>query len=61
MLKWLLIGIALVIAWYILAPLFTPSSLRRQPGRSASGKSRRRARRKGPDLEVIDGEGRVIE
>ncbi|GEM_PF-3413006 len=60
MLKWLLIGIALVVAWYILAPLFTPSSIRRQSGQSDAGKSRRRARRKGPDLEVIDGEGRVI-
>ena len=61
MLKWLLIGIALVIAWYILAPLFTPRSLRQQPRRGAAGRPRRRARRKGPDLEVIDGEGRVIE
>ena len=61
MLKWLLIGIALVIAWYILAPLFTPSAVRNQPHRRAARRPRKRARRKGHDLEVIEGEGRVIE
>lgn len=63
-LRWVLIGVALLLIWYILAPLFTPA--RRSPQRDrdrATGTTgkRRRARRKGQDFEVIEGDGRVID
>jgi hypothetical protein len=53
-LVWLIIGLALVAIWYLLAPLFTPGSLKRGP-------RRRHRSAKGKNLEVIDGEGRIIE
>ena len=54
--KWLLIGLALIALWYILAPLFTPDSLRRKQ-RGPAGRQRRQR----PDLTVIDGQGRVVD
>ncbi|MBN2081228.1 hypothetical protein JW859_03360 [bacterium] len=63
-LSWVLIGLALVLAWYILAPLFTPASLKSRPAarreKKASGQ-RRSTRGKGRDFEVIEGKGRIIE
>jgi len=61
-LRWLLIGAALLVAWYILAPLFTPTLLARssRPDRT-SGRRARRKGRKGPELEVIEGDGRIVE
>jgi hypothetical protein len=61
-LRWLLIGAALVVAWYILAPLFTPAGLARRG--EPRGNDRRRTRRKGrknPELEVIEGDGRIVD
>jgi hypothetical protein len=63
-LRWLIVGAVLLLAWYLLAPLFTPASLARRRGQartSRGGGRPRRARRKGPELEVIDGDGRILE
>jgi len=56
-LRWLLIGLALLVAWYILAPLFTPSRLKQRPGGKAGGKRPRSKR----GLTVIDGKGRIVD
>jgi hypothetical protein len=56
-LRWLLIGLALLLAWYILAPLFTPGRLKKRPG-SKAGSKRPRSKR---GLTVIDGKGRIID
>jgi hypothetical protein len=51
---WLIIGLALIAVWYLLAPLFTPGSAKR-------GSQRHRHKSKETNLEVIDGKGRIIE
>lgn len=56
-LRWLLIGLALLLAWYILAPLITPRRLKQHPG-SKPGSKRPRSKR---GLTVIDGKGRIID
>ena len=63
-LRWVIVGAVLLLAWYLFAPLFTPASLARRRGQARTGGGRpwrRRARRKGQKLEVIDGDGRIIE
>jgi len=50
MAKWILIGVALLVLWYILAPLITPRPLR--PRKRRDGKQ---------GDEVIDSEGRIID
>ena len=60
--KWLLIGLVLVALWYVLAPLFTPSSLR--PSRPGPGRQHPPARQKTgkrQQFTVIDGRGRVVD
>lgn len=49
--KWVLLGVLVLVLWYILAPLITPRPLRpRKPPRGRKG-----------DDEVIDGKGRIID
>ena len=58
--KWLLIvGIVLFAGWYMLAPLFTPLTLRGAPSRRPD--PQRRTRRGRPDLTVINGSGRLVD
>lgn len=60
--RWLLIGAVLLVAWYILAPLFTPAPVAQSDRRRRGGGYRtRRKGRKGPELEVIDSNGRIVE
>jgi len=63
-LRWIIVGAVLLVLWYILAPLITPKSLSQRerearPRRHA--RYHKRGRRKGQELEVIEGDGRVIE
>ncbi|MCH7472709.1 hypothetical protein IIA79_07150 [bacterium] len=57
MLKWIIIGLVLTFIWYVLAPFFTPASLR---GRKPGGKAKGKHAGKGENFEVIDGKGRII-
>lgn len=49
--KWILIGVLLVVVWYIIAPLLTPAPLKGGKGRKA----------RKVDADVIEGEGKIIE